>query len=365
MLPAAGARLADRRRRQSTRAVRTVVLVTLAAVLALAAPKPSTPAPTGTVFGVNDDNLRLNWNPARTSALPASNQIGVWIDLSAPDRGVWDIPADRNVLAQVLGRASEWAGDPGKYAGAVRELVLAHPNIREVQVWNEPDLCVFPCAQRRDRAHPSSIPFRGPTAMRYLDLLSATYDAVHPLGVKVLGFGFSRNIDDRWSPEGVARQIRRWYRLRAGRVAFGRGVEAGERISVRWVEGRYRRPIMDGFAYHPYCKWQPEYTRRVYRALRRLRLPGGTPRIWWTESGTSQTASPRVPGCARGTESDQAERLAELLAQARGSPHIAGMFNFLLNDAVGDTKFRTGLYRTDGAPKPALAVWVHKTGSQP
>jgi hypothetical protein len=170
VLPAAGARLADRRRRQSTRAVRTVVLVTLAAVLALAAPKPSTPAPTGTVFGVNDDNLRLNWNPARTSALPASNQIGVWIDLSAPDRGVWDIPADRNVLAQVLGRASEWAGDPGKYAGAVRELVLAHPNIREVQVWNEPDLCVFPCAQRRDRAHPSSIPFRGPTAMRYLDL---------------------------------------------------------------------------------------------------------------------------------------------------------------------------------------------------
>ena len=305
----------------------------------LAAARPSATAPAGTVFGVNDDNLRLDWNPARMKGLPASNQIGVWINLSAPDRSIWNIPSDRSVLAQVLGPPSEWAGIPRRYAGAVRALVLAHPNIREVQVWNEPDLCVFPCAQRRDQAHPSSIPFRGPTAMRYLDLLSATYEAVHPLGVKVLGFGFSGNIDDRWSPGGVARQIRRWYRLH-----------------------RYRRPVMDGFAYHAYCNWQPRYTRRIYRALQRLRLPGGTPQIWWTESGTSQTESTRVRGCVRGTEADQARRMAALLAQARRDPHIAGMFNFLLNDSSGDKTFRTGLYRTDGTPKPALAVW-RGTGS--
>ncbi len=185
-------------------------------------------------------------------------------------------------------------------------------------------------------------PFRGPTAILYLDLLSATYEAVHPLDVKVLGFGFSGNIDDRWSPEGVARQIRRWYRLR-----------------------RYRRPIMDGFAYHAYCNWQPRYTHRIYRALRGLRLPGGTPRIWWTESGTSQTESTKVRGCVRGTEADQARRMAALLAQASGNAHIGGMFNFLLNDAAGDAKFRTGLYRIDGTPKPALAVWARGTGSQP
>ena len=309
------------------------------AVLVLAAAKPSTTASTGTVFGVNDDNLRLDWNPARTELLPASNQIGVWIDLGAPDRSIWNIPSDRSVLAQVIGPTRQWAGFPTKYADVVRELVLAHPNIREVQVWNEPDLCVFPCAQRRDAAHPSSIPFRGPTAILYLDLLSATYEAVHPLGVEVLGFGFSGNIDDRWSPEGVAGQIRRWYRLR-----------------------RYRRPIMDGFAYHAYCNWQPRYTRRIYGALRRLHLPGGTPRIWWTESGTSQTESTRVRGCVKGTEADQARRMAVLLAQARVDPHIGGMFNFLLNDTAGDAKFRTGLYRTDGTPKPALAVWTRGTG---
>ena len=59
------------------------------------------------------------------------------------------------------------------------------------------------------------------------------------------------------------------------------------------------------------------------------------------------------------------QRLAALLAQAQRDPHIGGMFNFLLNDTVGDTNFRTGLYRTDGIVKPALAVWVRGTGSQP
>jgi hypothetical protein len=338
VLPVTGARPLERRRRQSTRAARAIVLAVLIGALALATARPSASAATGTVFGVNDDNLRLDWNPARTEVLPASNQIGVWINLNALDRGIWSIPSDRSVFAQVIGARSEWARRPKRYAGAVRELVLAHPNIREVQVWNEPDLCVFPCAQRRDRAHPSSVPFRGPTALVYLSLLSATYQAVHPLGVKVLGFGFSGNIDDRWSPEGVAHQIRRWYRLH-----------------------HYHRPIMDGFAYHAYCNWQPRYTRRIYRALRRLRLPGGTPRIWWTESGTSQTKSKGVRGCVRGNEAHQARRMKALLAQARTNPQIGGMFNFLLDDAPGDTKFRTGLYRADGTPKPALAVWARGT----
>ena len=149
-------------------------------------------------------------------------------------------------------------------------------------------------------------------------------------------------------------------------MAVGSRSAAGSRraseISVRWVEARYRRPIMDGFAYHPYCKWQTRYTHRVYRALRRLHLPGGTPQIWWTESGTTQTTSPRVPDCAKGTEGDQVPRLTALLAPGQRNAHIAGMFNFLLNDTVGDTKFRTGFYRFDGIAKPALAVWVRETG---
>ena len=334
----------------------------LTAVFALGAARSSATGTSGKVFGVNDDNLRHDWNPARTGALPAGNQVGVWINLSAPDRDVWQVPDDRSVLAQVLGKRSDWARDPAKYARAVRDLVLAHPNIREVQVWNEPDLCSFPCARRTEE---SAIRFRGRAAMHYLDFLSATYDAVHPLGVTVLGFGFSSNIDDRWTPERVARQIRRWYALHGSRVAVGRGLEAGERISVRWIQSRYRRPIMDGFAYHPYCKWQPRYTHRVYRALRRLHLPGGTPQIWWTESGTTQTTSARVPDCAKGTEADQVQRLTALLAQAHANAHIAGMFNFLLNDTVGDTNFRTGFFRLDGVVKPALAVWVRETGSQP
>ena len=334
----------------------------LAVVFALGAARSSATGTTAKVFGVNDDNLRHDWNPARTGALPAGNQVGVWINLSAPDRDAWQVPDDRSVLAQVLGKWSDWARDPAKYARAVRDLVLAHPNIREVQVWNEPDLCSFPCARRTEE---SAIRFRGRAAMHYLDFLSVTYDAVHPLGVKVLGFGFSSNIDNRWSPKRVAHQIKRWYDLRGSYVPVGRGLERGEKISVTWIRRPYQRPIMDGFAYHSYCKWQPEYTGRVYRALKSLDLPGGTPQIWWTESGTTQTTSTEVPDCAKGTESDQAQRLKALVAQAHQDPHIAGMFNFLLNDAVGDVNFRTGFYRTDGAAKPALAVWVRETGTQP
>ena len=335
--------------------------VAFVAFLAVGPARPLATSTTGPVFGVNDDNLRHDWSHARTEQLPAGNQVGVWINLSAPDRDDWQVPDDRDVLAQVLGDWSDWARDPAKYARAVRDLVVAHPNIREVQVWNEPDLCSFPCMRRDAAADVQAPGFRGRAAMHYLDFLAATYDLVHPLGVKVLGFGLSSNIDDRWTPERVAHQIRRWYRVHGGRVPVARGVEGGEQISVRWMEGRYRRPIMDGFAYHPYCKWQPRYTHRVYRALKRLRLPGGTPQIWWTESGTTQTTSPRVPDCAKGSESDQAARLRSLLRQARKNPHIAGMFNFLLNDTVGDTAFRTGFYRPDGTAKPALAVWIRET----
>ena len=92
--------------------------------------------------------------------------------------------------------------------------------------------------------------------------------------------------------------------LRGSDVPVGRGLERGEQISVRWIRRPYGRPIMDGFAYHPYCRWQPEYAGRVYRALKNLDLPGGTPQIWWTESGTTQTTSTHVPDCAKGTESD-------------------------------------------------------------
>jgi hypothetical protein len=35
-----------------------------------------------------------------------------------------------------------------------------------------------------------------------------------------------------------------------------------------------------------------------------------------------------------------------------------------MNDAFGDVNLRTGFYRTDGAAKPALAVWLREAGTR-
>ena len=58
------------------------------------------------------------------------------------------------------------------------------------------------------------------------------------------------------------------------------GREDGEWISVRFGGHAYPFPIMDGFAYHPYCGWETATTDRIYAALDQLQLPGGTPRLW-------------------------------------------------------------------------------------
>jgi len=50
-------------------------------------------------------------------------------------------------------------------------------------------------------------------------------------GVKVLGFGFSYRVDEKWSPEDIAHAIRSWYNRRGGRTFAGVGREEGEWIS--------------------------------------------------------------------------------------------------------------------------------------
>ena len=317
------------------------------------------------IYGINDDNARWMW-PAFAAQLSPMPPLYVGVALhtdcggTVPPFGA--VHPAQPLLATLLGpgaKNSPCLTDDGiaAYAQVARELVLAYPSIRALQVWNEPDLCWFPCygAERKPR-------FQGWFLHRYLDLLAATYDAVAGTGVAVLGFGMSPRIGSKWSPEGLAREVVDWY------GATGR-----------------TRPVMDGFAWHPYCNYRETTTNRIVAAfdqawtprtkrydLDARPLPQQSPsrglKIWWTETGldTGRVAGDHgytgveggITACAHGSESLQARRVAAVARAARTSSFVAADFNFLLTDQANLAYWQTGFYRPDGTSKPALAAFV-------
>lgn len=275
----------------------------------------------------------------------------------------WAIPKTVGVLVVFTG--DHWyESHPAAYAAAARRLIAHHPNVREIQVQNEPDLCssafgfwnmCLPPGTARRR-------FAGPAFDAYLYELAATHAALAGTGVKVLGFGFSPpwHHTDRgkawWDASEIAAGIDSWYRKRGGQVVTCVGPREGrECVSVRLRGRRYQRPIMDGFAYHPYAGWEDEQTNLIHDELAAIDMPGGAPELWWTETGLDTVGS--MYGCAcpwRGSESDQARRVATVLQAAMASPWVAGVFNFLLVDESDPERFQTGLIRPDGTMKPAF-----------
>lgn len=339
--------------RQRSWGLLVLALCTLA--LALAAPAA---AGDGVILGIND--ARLTASRPREMGELAPRQVGVWVAPEDVDKP-WAVPPSIGVLVQLVG-AQWWAERPGAYAAAARRLVLAHPNVREVQVWNEPDLCWFPCAGKEaDVDGVSRNRFYGPWLDRYLDLLSATSFALAGTGVKVLGFGMSPRLNAKWAPEALAGAIANWRNERGGRRhhwRIGGRDPDGRWHSGIWIGRAWDGPLMDGFAYHAYLYWQPASTERIWQAL-------GVP-LWWTESGMDTIGTAGEHGYfgsvlwlygAEGDELQQAERLAEVVTAAKADPHVAGVFNFLLEDEADLKRWQSGLVRPDRTRKPAFEVW--------
>jgi hypothetical protein len=316
------------------------------------------------VFGITDDTARWTW-PAFGLQIASLQPIHVGLALKTDCRGsvppLGIVPPTQPLKVTLLGPGtndSACLSDSGvaAYARVARMLALENPNIREIQVWNEEDLCWWPCygAERKPR-------FQGWFLDKYLDLLAATHDALAGTGVMVLGFGMSPRINDKWSPEALAAGVVGWYASRG-----------------------WSRPIMDGFAWHPYCNYQTRITNQIVTAFdnvlaprddwgSRDRAPVSQPsfsrglKIWWTETGLDTGAvagnhgytgvESGISACAHGSEKDQARRIRQIALLARSDPHVAADFNFLLNDEPNLKFWQTGLYRPDGTAKPALGAF--------
>jgi hypothetical protein len=269
------------------------------------------------IYGVSDPRFTALWPDMAPKIEPLRPiQVGIWLNYDC-ENPTWRLPASQPLLVTLRAQC-RWPS-PGAYAAATSALVAAHPNIREIQVWNEPDLSWIP---------------RTGELYTYLDLLAATHDALQGTGVKVLGFGFSP-VKPR--PKFVALLVRWWYESR-----------------------HWPRPIMDGYAYHPYWDWDSRYSAVLERWMDKFweGLPQPSPadglRFWWTETGMWSSGVPWRDMV--GTPQQQAARVAAVAQEAYCNPLVAADFNFLLEDEPdgGGWPWKSGLYFIGGKPKPAL-----------
>jgi hypothetical protein len=250
--------------------------------------------------------------------------------------------------------------DFAAFAGVVVEEV---PGIRALVVGNEPNLNTFWMPQFGSGG-------RDLAAFGYEDLLARSYDAVKAAdrGVLVLGGALSPRGGDR--PTSL--------RPTHSPTAFIRDLGAAYRASHR------DRPLMDGFAIHPYMQASrvsprvehprntsitladyPKLVALLEEAFRGTAQPAGTQLpVYYTEFGVQTTVPPGKRSFYTDESSPQladsvgfgtqAEYYRQALALAYCQPTVRGIFVFHVFDEPDYTGWQSGLYFADGTPKPSL-----------
>ena len=254
------------------------------------------------------------------------------------------------------------ASERAAFAEFAAGVVKAVPSVHAVVVGNEPNLSTFWKPQFGARG-------RDLAAVGYADLLGRTYDAVKEAddGVIVLGGALSPRGADR--PHGS--------RPTHSPTAFIRDLGAAYRASGR------DRPLMDGFAIHPYMQFSraspsekhaantsitiadyPKLVALLDQAFRGTAQPGGRMPVYYTEFGVQTTvppakrsfySDPESPGRADGVSfATQAAYYRQALALAYCQPTVQGLFVFHTFDEADYAGWQSGLYFADRTPKPTL-----------
>jgi hypothetical protein len=315
---------------------------------------------TGVVWGVNDDNARLAWAAMKPKLAPLQArdpgfQLAIAVNWRLPSLG--RIPPSQPVLVTLTGSQSLGPADAPlsdamqvAYADAALALVEAHPNVREIVVWNELDDATWPGSMGQ-----------------YVRLLIRVHDT---LAGRALVLGGPAH------PDALLPPFPAWLN-RVNMATFLAAVRHAYYPAGAWrsiLDGVPVRsaPLMDGLAYHPYSRWNAACTQLIASEVSSALadLPQPRPPFWWTETGMWSSGKHWGSPPMVGTPAEQAKRIGAIAHVAISSKLVAADFNFLLADAPGGQDgsgpaiwaWKSGLYYQDGTPKPALAAFETASG---
>jgi len=358
------------------------LLTALAATTALAVPGVAVAGP-GLVVGAVEDDVRATttveaetrmallrvsgfravrltsfWLPGQTT--PSANELSVLENVAeaATRHGV-------RVYVVVMhpgSRTTPLTEDArGEFAANAAALVRAVPEVRRVVVGNEPNLNRFWLPQ-------FGLDGTSVSASAYLPLLAQTYDALKAVSpaVRVYGGAVSPRGSDR--PGGS--------RPTHSPTKFIQDLGVAYRASGR------DRPVMDGFAIHPYTdnSSQPpatahpltttiavaDYDKLVAllgTAFDGTAQPGSDLPVLYGEFGIESQIPDVKAGLYTGTEpavtrpvdeGTQAAYYRQALAMAFCQPTVEGMLLFLSRDERARAGWQSGVYYVDGSSKGSL-----------
>jgi hypothetical protein len=250
-----------------------------------------------------------------------------------------------------------------EFASYTASVVAANPSFRDVIVGNEPNLNRFWLPQ-------FNLDGTGASAPAYLSLLATTYDAVKAAApeAKIWGGALApRGVDrpgtgrDTISPTRFLREL-------------GQAFRAGGRT----------KPVMDGFAFHPYAENssvpidrapadadhlgladQDKLVRLLGQAFDGTAQVGSGMPILYDEYGIESVVNPAKAALYSGTEPAttrpveeplQAAAYAQVLRLAYCQSNVAGILLFHAADEHALAGWQSGLFYPDGTAKSSLGV---------
>ena len=339
----------------------------------------ATPAETGAVardLGLRAFAVSTEWSPGESTLSPsAAGSLGTAVAAAG---------SDRIVVAVKGSQAPESARARDQYCSYVADMLARYPQVRDVVIWNEPNLTAFWPHQ-----FDPSLPDQSRAPPLYEALLERCYDVLHAArpGVNVIAPATSPwGNDDPFAANNISHSPTSFI------LELGRAYRAGGRT----------KPIFDTLGHHPYPATSTERPWLTHSSDRVISIGdidrlvgaveqafGGTAQptpsrglpIWYLESGyqTVPDASkrglyhgveswpgslpadiggepPQPPPSAESAAPDQATQLVDAVRLAYCQPHVKAIFNFLLRDEGNLAGWQSGVLWVDGSRKGSYAA---------
>jgi hypothetical protein len=376
---------------------RTAAAVAVVAVVAFAA--QSARAAPGMVVGVSDDifkiegggsyaadlglgavRVTLRWHDGATTVAPT--------DLADLDRAV---ATGSRVVVSVYGpwqEAPQTDEERDSYCGYVRDMLEHEPQIRDVVIWNEPNLSIFWRSQFDGGGVPASPAAYEALLARCWDVLHAARPDVNVIAPALCPWGSDSPTGPLTisnSPGAFIRELGAAYRA-TGRTApifdtVGHHIYGDSPGERPWRTHPYSKRIAEGDLDKLVTALQQGFAGTAQAVPGR---PAGarTVDVWYMEAGYETVPDPEkafgyfgrettsgvlpdalpdppwtLPPPAESTAPDQATQLRDAVRLAYCQPYVGAFFNFLLRDENDLGQWQSGVLWADRTPKGSYAAF--------